>query len=160
MAYPFTKIGDENSAYIRPDKAVKDMNAKELMQLFAWYEFRDPIDQDIVYCTDFAELVERATGEPYPYGGLTPAAAWGMGGGDYPSTVSSLSNGRFVFSESTLPSAQAGVNSGSKVPKTVRRLNDRLIEVRCGRRSQPWSPFLFWLNGAPKRLTFHGVCHV
>jgi len=43
------------------NKQIKDMSESELIALFAWYDFRDPIGHSLTMCGDFIDLVKAAT---------------------------------------------------------------------------------------------------
>ncbi len=42
-------------------KQIKDMSESELIALFEWYEFRDPIGHKLTMCEDFRDLVKAAS---------------------------------------------------------------------------------------------------
>jgi hypothetical protein len=46
-----------------PERNIAAMNARQIMDLFAWYGFTDPPGHPLTSCLDFVALVERATGE-------------------------------------------------------------------------------------------------
>jgi hypothetical protein len=50
--------------YKRTNKTIAQMSATEIVELLAWYDFRDPHDNPLTNCTDFLDLVQRAVGQP------------------------------------------------------------------------------------------------
>lgn len=40
--------------------------AAEILTLFEWYGFEDPLGHDLTWCVPFLRLVERGTGEKMP----------------------------------------------------------------------------------------------
>jgi hypothetical protein len=45
------------------DKPVSEMTCEELRELFAWYDFKDPLGHPLVNCQEFIELIERVTAD-------------------------------------------------------------------------------------------------
>jgi hypothetical protein len=43
-----------------PERNIRKMNRAEILQLFAWYDFKDALGHEIINCQDFLELVELA----------------------------------------------------------------------------------------------------
>lgn len=43
------------------DKQIKDMSESELIALFDWYGFTDPIGHKLTRCDDFLDLVKATT---------------------------------------------------------------------------------------------------
>ncbi len=39
---------------------IRKMSLSEVFQLFAWYDFKDNLGHELIYCQDFIELVELA----------------------------------------------------------------------------------------------------
>jgi hypothetical protein len=52
------------------DKKIKNMNEADLISLFDWYDFRDPIGHKLTMCDDFLDLVKAVTGQNLSRGKL------------------------------------------------------------------------------------------
>ena len=48
----------------RPTVDVGEASARNVMELFEWHDFEDPLGHKLTRNRDFLELVRRATGEP------------------------------------------------------------------------------------------------
>lgn len=45
----------------RPVDSVKSASAQDIVALFKWLDFADPLGHSLTHCQDFLDLVDRAT---------------------------------------------------------------------------------------------------
>jgi hypothetical protein len=48
-------------AVAQAGRDIREMSAEQIIELFRWYDFKDPHGHSLVQCQDFLDLVQQAT---------------------------------------------------------------------------------------------------